>query len=68
MFGFKHTMNGLDHNARMVARSRLYGRLLQVSGPRNLAALFPYLRRRLDATLKKQLQLAKPATDGASFI
>ncbi|GFG08449.1 hypothetical protein IFM5058_03929 [Aspergillus udagawae] len=32
MFCFKHTMNKLDYHDHKVARSRLYGRLLQVNG------------------------------------
>lgn len=59
-------MNGLDHNAHMVIRSRLYGRLLQVKARGNLTAIFPSLQNRLEKTLKRQLDLGKPAADGKS--
>ena len=64
MFGFKHTMSGLDHNAHMVARSRLYGRLLQVNGPGNLSAMFPILQARIIDTFSKQLSLGKTEATG----
>lgn len=48
MFGFKYNMNNLDHNEQKVARSRLYGRVLQVNGPSQLAAIYPFLQARLE--------------------
>ncbi|GIJ83281.1 hypothetical protein Asppvi_002100 [Aspergillus pseudoviridinutans] len=56
MFGFKHTMNKLDHHDHKVARSRLYGRLLQVNGPTNLAKLYPHLQKRLEQSLAQELE------------
>lgn len=47
MFGFKYNMNNLDHNEHKVARSRLYGRVLQVNGPSQLTAIYPFLQARL---------------------
>lgn len=41
-------MNNLDHNEHKVARSRLYGRVLQVNGPSQLAAIYPFLQARLE--------------------
>ena len=56
MFGFKHTMNGFDHHEQKVARTRLFGRLLQVNGPLNLARLYPYLQQKLVTGLEAELQ------------
>jgi hypothetical protein len=56
MFGFKHTMNNLDHNDHKVARSRLYGRLLQVKGSAHLAALYPALAARVASSFEAELQ------------
>ena len=44
MFGFKHTMNNLDHNEQRISRSRLYGRVLNVNGPKQLTSLFTDLQ------------------------
>lgn len=57
MFGFKHTMNGIDHNSldHRVIRTRLYARLLQVNGPVYLDGLFPFLKEKLHATLQVEL-------------
>jgi hypothetical protein len=57
MFGFKHTMNGIDHNspANRVLRTRLYARLLQVNGPIYLDNLFPFLKEKLGKTLQVEL-------------
>ncbi|KAF7165201.1 hypothetical protein CNMCM5623_009467 [Aspergillus felis] len=67
MFGFKHTMNKLDHHDHKVARSRLYGRLLQVNGPTNLAKLYPHLQKRLEQSLAHELE-AGVSTDGSVSI
>ncbi|KAI1471052.1 cytochrome P450 [Daldinia caldariorum] len=58
MFGFKHTMNKLEHNTsnHKVIRTRLYSRILQVNGPIHLAALYPRLVNQFDASLAKELQ------------
>lgn len=57
MFGFKHTMNKLEHNTsdHKVIRTRLYGRLLQVNGPIHLNTLYPVLLTRLDRSLNREL-------------
>ena len=51
-------MNKLEHNTvdHRVIRTRLYARLLQVNGPTYLDGLFPLLKRKLDATLHRELQ------------
>jgi len=61
MFGFKHTMNKLQHNTsdHKVVRTRLYGRLLQVNGPGHLNALYPHLVARLDSSLSRELAEAR---------
>ncbi|KAL1969931.1 hypothetical protein VTN77DRAFT_7441 [Rasamsonia byssochlamydoides] len=46
----------LDHHDHKVARSRLYGRLLQVNRPTNLAKLYPYLQQRLVQSLEKEIE------------
>ncbi len=52
-------MSGLDHHDHKVARSRLYGRLLQVNGPAHLRQLYPLLRADLDKQLEMQLKSSK---------
>ncbi|KAH8696089.1 cytochrome P450 [Talaromyces proteolyticus] len=64
MFGFKLTMNGITHNEVNVLRTRLYSRLLQNRGPSNLAALYPYLQKRLETVLDQQLQKGIVKSDG----
>jgi hypothetical protein len=49
-------MNNLDHNDHKVQRSRLYGRLLQVNGPMQLAQLYPNIEARLEKVLLEQLK------------
>lgn len=56
MFGFKHTMGGLEHNDHKVQRSRLYGRLLEVNGPKQIAALYPYLQVTMENDLQNELR------------
>ncbi|OAQ76401.1 cytochrome P450 [Purpureocillium lilacinum] len=69
MFGFKHTMNKLQHNTsdHKVVRTRLYGRLLQVNGPGHLNALYPHLVARLDSSLSRELAEARVLQDGVSL-
>jgi hypothetical protein len=57
MFGFKHTMNNLEHNTNdhKVIRTRLYSRLLQVNGPVHLQALYPHLLAQLEHSLTGEL-------------
>jgi hypothetical protein len=52
-------MNKLDHHDHKIMRTRLYGRLLQVNGPSNLAGLFPALQRRLTDSVEKELQTGR---------
>lgn len=61
MFGFKHTMNGIDHNSldHKLIRTRLYARLLQVNGPIYLQNLFPLLKEKVNATLDVELKKGK---------
>jgi cytochrome P450 len=66
MFGFKHTMNNLDHHDHRIARSRLYGRLLQVSGPTHLAKLYPYIQGRLVKSLEHELEQGKSTSRSIS--
>ncbi|TGJ78201.1 hypothetical protein E0Z10_g10558 [Xylaria hypoxylon] len=58
MFGFKHTMDKLEHNTsdHKVIRTRLYSRVLQVMGPDHLNALYPYLLTRLKSNLDEQFR------------
>jgi len=69
MFGFKHTMNGIDHNspANRLVRTRLYSRLLQVNGPIYLENLFPFLKQKLDKTLQAELNKGKKVEGGLSI-
>ncbi|KAF2704077.1 putative cytochrome P450 [Pleomassaria siparia CBS 279.74] len=69
MFGFKHTMNGIDHNSsdHRVIRTRLYARLLQVNGPVYLNGLFPLLKESLNKTLQVELRNGRQVNDGLSI-
>ncbi|PYH88578.1 cytochrome P450 [Aspergillus ellipticus CBS 707.79] len=49
MFGFKYTLNGLNHSEINTRKSRLYSRVLQVRGPTQFQELYPYLDRNLRA-------------------
>ncbi|KAH8889144.1 cytochrome P450 [Thozetella sp. PMI_491] len=57
MFGFKHTMNNLEHNTsdHKVIRTRLYKRLLQVNGPVHLNMLYTHLLARFDTSFRREL-------------
>ncbi|EAT76903.1 hypothetical protein SNOG_15808 [Parastagonospora nodorum SN15] len=67
MFGFKHTLNGFNHNEVAGVKSRLMGRLIQVQGVSNLPKIFPYLNKRLQQSLDEQIALAKRRPDGVTL-
>lgn len=67
MFGFKHTMNGIDHHEVNALRSRLYGRLIQVQGQANLPRIYPYLHKRLCRSLDERLHIGRLTGDGISL-
>ncbi|OTB13472.1 hypothetical protein K445DRAFT_304233 [Daldinia sp. EC12] len=69
MFGFKHTMNKLEHNTsnNKVIRTRLYSRILQVNGPVHLAALYPHLLNQFNNNLSKELQNGRDFNGGISL-
>lgn len=69
MFGFKHTMNKLEHNTsdHKVIRTRLYSRVLQVNGPNHLSSLYPHLLAQLDSSLAKELRSGR-ATHGQLLV
>ncbi|KAL4770178.1 cytochrome P450 [Aspergillus nidulans var. acristatus] len=56
MFGFKHTLNNLDHNEINTRKSRLFSRVLQVRVPAQFRELYPCLYRHLRAFLDMELQ------------
>ncbi|KAL4919864.1 cytochrome P450 [Aspergillus aurantiobrunneus] len=64
MFGFRFTINGLDHNEVNSRRSRLYSRVLLVQGPAQLPSLYMYLCRNLRAALDVELQGGVPVSPG----
>ena len=53
-------MNNLDHHDHKVARSRLYGRLLQVNGPGQLSTLYPFLISRLESSFEVEICRGQP--------
>ncbi|GLA02508.1 hypothetical protein AnigIFM60653_001981 [Aspergillus niger] len=55
LFGFKHTLNGVDHNEINTRKSRLLSRVLQVRGPTQFEELYPYLLRNLKTILDAEL-------------
>ncbi|KAI0186876.1 cytochrome P450 [Xylaria flabelliformis] len=69
MFGFKHTMDKLEHNTsdHKVIRTRLYSRLLQVMGPDHLNGLYPCLRVRLESNLDKLFNRGSAPKGGISL-
>ncbi|KAF2963192.1 hypothetical protein GQX73_g10386 [Xylaria multiplex] len=69
MFGFKHTMDKLEHDTsdHKVIRTRLYSRVLQVMGPDHLKALYPYLLTRLGGKLDELFSHGKTSKDGISL-
>ncbi|KAF2274907.1 cytochrome P450 [Westerdykella ornata] len=66
MLGFKYTLNGIEHNTvdHKLIRTRLYARVLQVNGPSNLAALFPFLKEKLDIALRSELLNGQASSNG----
>ncbi|KAI0410100.1 cytochrome P450 [Xylaria palmicola] len=69
MFGFKHTMDKLEHNTsdHKVIRTRLYSRVLQVMGPDHLNSLYPHLVIRLKTDLDKLMRHESSSQDGISL-
>jgi hypothetical protein len=63
LFGFKHTLNDFSHEEMSIQKSRLSGRLLQVNGIANLPRIFPFLAKRVNASLETQVESGK-ATRG----
>ncbi|EED20038.1 cytochrome P450, putative [Talaromyces stipitatus ATCC 10500] len=57
MFGFKHTMNKFNHTEVNIIKSRLFGRVLNVNGPNQVARLYPVLQKRLSSFLKDELEV-----------
>jgi hypothetical protein len=64
MFGFKLTMDGFDHNQIKTQRHRLFGRVLQVNGPRALDKLYPYIVKELRMALPKELKKSRASQPG----
>ncbi|KAJ3571855.1 hypothetical protein NPX13_g5235 [Xylaria arbuscula] len=69
MFGFKHTMDKLEHNTsdHKVIRTRLYSRVLQVMGPDHLNSLYPNLVDHLKNDLNRVLRHGASPKDGISL-
>ncbi|PWY75771.1 cytochrome P450 [Aspergillus eucalypticola CBS 122712] len=63
LFGFKHTLNGADHNEVNTRKSRLLSRVLQVRGPTQFEELYPYLLHHL-----KTIVDAKISSGGTTSI
>lgn len=57
MFGFKHTMNYLDHDRidHKVVRNKLNNRVLEVKGRHDLKKLYSYLLTRFEQSLEELL-------------
>lgn len=58
MFGFKHTMDNLEHDRldHKVVRNRFNNRLLEVKGPAHLEALYPDFLARFESAWSKALE------------
>ncbi|GLA93291.1 hypothetical protein AtubIFM61612_010485 [Aspergillus tubingensis] len=63
LFGFKHTLNGADHNEVNTRKSRLLSRVLQVRGPTQFEELYPYLLHHLKTILD-----AGPSSGGTASV
>ena len=57
MFGFKHTMENLEHDRldHKVVRNRFNNRLLEVKGPAHLEALYPHFLARFQSAWEMAL-------------
>ncbi|KAL4976056.1 cytochrome P450 [Aspergillus desertorum] len=56
MFGFRHTLNNLDHDEVNTRRARLFSRVLQVRVPAQFRELYSCLYRNLRAFMDLELQ------------
>jgi hypothetical protein len=64
MFGFKLTMDGIDHNQVKTQRYRLFGRVLQVNGPHALDKLYPFIMKELQTALPNELKKSRASQPG----
>ena len=57
IFGFKHTMESLEHDCldHKVARNRFNNRLLEVKGPAHLEVMYPNFLARFQSAWEKAL-------------
>jgi hypothetical protein len=69
MFGFKHTMDNLEHDRldHKVVRNRFNNPLLEVKGPAHLEALYPHFLARFESAWSKALEKSH-STEGESNI
>jgi hypothetical protein len=57
MFGFKHTMDNLEHDRidHKAVRNRLNNRVIEVKGREQLEGLYPHVLTRFQETLQKEI-------------
>ena len=55
MFGLKYHINNMDHNEQTNLRTRLYGKVLRLNAPEQLAVMYPALRLRLESSFGAEL-------------
>ncbi|KAK3167686.1 hypothetical protein OEA41_010813 [Lepraria neglecta] len=55
MFGLKYHINNMDHNEQTNLRTRLYGKVLRLNAPEQLAVMDPALRLRLESSFEAEL-------------
>ncbi|GKZ27439.1 hypothetical protein AbraCBS73388_004657 [Aspergillus brasiliensis] len=67
MFGFKHTLNGQDHNEINTKKSRLLSRVLHIRGPTQFEELYPYLHRYLKTMMDAEFSSGTTFVHLASF-
>lgn len=68
MFGFKHSLNGLNHNDLKILRSRLFGRVLQVQGRKSLPQIYPYVQKKLISSLSEELRAGQAVGSGTTLV
>ncbi|KAJ5929280.1 cytochrome P450 [Penicillium verhagenii] len=65
MFGFKNTLSNFNHNEIAAHRSRLFSLILSVRGKGHLRQVSPYLYKRMETFIEKELSSAPVTARGS---
>lgn len=66
MFGFQITLNKFDAQEEKTAKTRLFGRVLQVLGVAQLRQWHPHLLRSVTDGINEALRMGRPHDNGMS--